>query len=152
MTIIEATAGNTGLGLALIATQKGYPLILVVPNMMSQEKISHLPALGIDIRLTRSDIAKDEPEYYQDYAKRLADETTESLYIDRFSNPANRLAHTESIATELWQQTGGRIDAIVVGAALVALLAGCNSFSVSIHPRSSLFLLNADRLAQWAAG
>jgi hypothetical protein len=71
-TIIEATAGNTGLGLALIAAQKGYSLILVVPDKMSREKIFHLRALGAKVVLTRSDVNKGHPAYYQDYARRLA--------------------------------------------------------------------------------
>ena len=74
-TIIEATAGNTGLGLALIAAQKGYRLVLVVPDKMSQEKIYHLRALGVQVLITRSDVTKGHPEYYQDYARRLAEET-----------------------------------------------------------------------------
>ncbi|MCE1709167.1 pyridoxal-phosphate dependent enzyme, partial [Enterobacter hormaechei] len=71
-TIIEATAGNTGIGLALVAAMKGYKLILVVPDKMSREKIYHLRALGTDVRLTRSDVGKGHPEYYQDYALRLS--------------------------------------------------------------------------------
>src|ERR1700726_2931297 len=73
-TLIEATAGNTGLGLALVAAQKGYRLILVIPDKMSQEKVFHLKALGADIRLTRSDVGKGHPDYYQDIAERLARE------------------------------------------------------------------------------
>src|SRR5205823_5681962 len=73
-TIIEATAGNTGLGLALVAVVKGYRLVLVIPDKMSQEKIAHLHALGTDIRLTRSDVSKGHPDFYQDYAARLARE------------------------------------------------------------------------------
>jgi hypothetical protein len=73
-TIIEATAGNTGLGLALIAAQKGYSLILVVPDKMSREKIFHLRALGAQVVLTRSDVNKGHPAYYQDYAQRLAND------------------------------------------------------------------------------
>jgi cystathionine beta-synthase len=73
-TIIEATAGNTGLGLGLVAAQKGYQLILVIPDKMSPDKIRHIRAMGVDVRLTRSDVQKGHPEYYQDYAKRLAAE------------------------------------------------------------------------------
>src|SRR5882672_11906388 len=73
-TIVEATAGNTGLGLALVAARKGYHLLLVIPDKMSQEKIFHLRALGADVRLTRSDVAKGHPEYYQDKAERNARE------------------------------------------------------------------------------
>src|SRR5438105_4973132 len=73
-TVIEATAGNTGLGLALVAGAKGYRVILVIPDKMSQEKISHVKALGAEVRLTRSDVTRGHPEYYQDVAARLADE------------------------------------------------------------------------------
>ncbi|MDR8439498.1 pyridoxal-phosphate dependent enzyme, partial [Acinetobacter baumannii] len=83
--IIEATAGNTGLGLALIAAQKNYRLILVVPDKMSREKIFHLRALGATVLLTRSDVNKGHPAYYQDYARRLADETPGAFYIDQFN-------------------------------------------------------------------
>jgi len=71
-TIVEATAGNTGLGLALAASQKGYPLILVLPDKMSQEKIFNLRAMGAEVVLTRSDVAKGHPEYYQDLGKTIA--------------------------------------------------------------------------------
>src|SRR5712691_3111379 len=73
-TIIEATAGNTGLGLALIAGAKGYRIILVIPDKMSQEKIAHVRALGAEVRLTRSAVTRGHPEYYQDVAARLAEE------------------------------------------------------------------------------
>lgn len=144
MTIIEATAGNTGLGLALIATQKGYPLILVVPDKMSQEKVSHLRDLGVDIRLTRSDVVKGDPEYYQDYAKRLADEIPGSYYIDQFSNPANALAHSESTAVELWQQTAGHIDAIVVGVGSGGTLGGLQQFFHQHSPRTEFILADPE--------
>ena len=113
-TIIEATAGNTGLGLALIAAQKGYSLILVVPDKMSREKIFHLRALGAQVVLTRSDVNKGHPAYYQDYAQRLANELPGAFYIDQFNNEANPLAHRTTTAPELYEQLDGRIDAIVV--------------------------------------
>src|SRR6059036_2898342 len=83
--IVEATAGNTGLGLALVASQKGYRLLIVVPDKMSQEKIFHLKALGAEVQLTRSDVTKGHPEYYQDLAARRARETG-AYYIDQFGN------------------------------------------------------------------
>ena len=92
-TLIEATAGNTGLGLALVAAQKGYRLILVIPDKMSQEKILHLQALGAETRLTRSDVGKGHPEYYQDVAEKLAAEIPNSFYVNQFANPANPFAH-----------------------------------------------------------
>src|SRR6266478_3940836 len=79
-TVIEATAGNTGLGLALVARAKGYRVVLVVPDKMSTEKVLHLKALGAQVHITRSDVGKGHPEYYQDYAARLAKETPGAFY------------------------------------------------------------------------
>src|ERR1700687_2650240 len=83
-TLIEATAGNTGLGLALVASQKGYPLILIIPDKMAQEKIFHLRALGAEVRMTRSDVGKGHPEYYQDMAERLTQENPGAIYVNQF--------------------------------------------------------------------
>src|SRR5919198_3494597 len=91
--IVEATAGNTGLGLALVAAQKGYRLLIVVPDKMSQEKIFHLKALGAEVQLTRSDVRKGHPEYYQDKAARIARETPGAFYVNQFGNEANPWAH-----------------------------------------------------------
>src|SRR5262245_22789967 len=92
-TVIEATAGNTGLGLALVARAKGYKACLVVPDTMSAEKVLHLKALRVEVHLTRSDVGKGHPAYYQDYAARLAKEIPGSWYSDQFNNQANPLAH-----------------------------------------------------------
>ena len=97
-TLIEATAGNTGLGLALVAAQKGYRLLLVIPDKMSQEKIFHLKAMGADVVLTRSDVSKGHPEYYRDVAERLAREIPASYFVNQFGNPANAQAHEETTA------------------------------------------------------
>ncbi len=99
--IVEATAGNTGLGLALVASQKGYRLTLVIPDKMSQEKVFHLKAFGAEVRMTRSDVSKGHPEYYQDVAERLARETG-AFYINQFANPANPLAHERTTGPEIW--------------------------------------------------
>ena len=92
-TVIEATAGNTGLGLGLVAAAKGYRVVLVIPDKMSQEKISHVKALGAEVVLTRSDVTRGHPEYYQDVAARLAEEIPVAFYVNQFGNPANPLAH-----------------------------------------------------------
>src|SRR5579862_5859402 len=92
-TLIEATAGNTGLGLALVAAQKGYRLLLVIPDKMSQEKIFHLKAMGADVMMTRSDVSKGHPQYYRDVAERLAGEMPNSFYVNQFENPANPRTH-----------------------------------------------------------
>ncbi|QWA10646.1 cystathionine beta-synthase [Sodalis ligni] len=138
--IIEATAGNTGLGLALVAAQKGYRLILVVPDKMSREKIFHLRALGAKVLLTRSDVGKGHPAYYQDYARRLAQETPGAFYIDQFNNPANPLAHYRTTAPELWQQMDGRIDAIVVGVGSGGTLGGLRRFFGEVSPGTEFIL------------
>src|ERR1700692_911306 len=103
-TMVEATAGNTGIGLALVAAIKGYQLILVIPDKMSPEKISHARALGADIRLTRSDASPGDPDYYQDMAARIAREKPGVFHINQFANPANPLAHEAGTGPEIWQQ------------------------------------------------
>src|SRR3982751_6692300 len=88
-TVIEATAVNTGLGLALVAGAKGYRVLLVIPDKMSQEKIYHIKALGAEVKIVRSDVTRGHPEYYQDVAARLADEIPGAFYVNQFANPAN---------------------------------------------------------------
>src|SRR5579871_1359298 len=114
-TLVEATAGNTGLGLALIAARKGLRLILVIPDKMSQEKVLHLKALGAEIVMTRSDVGRGHPQYYQDLAERIARETPNSFYVNQFNNPANPQAHESTTGPEIWQQTGQTLDAVVCG-------------------------------------
>ena len=139
-TIIEATAGNTGLGLALIAAQKGYSLILVVPDKMSREKIFHLRALGAQVVLTRSDVNKGHPAYYQDYARRLANELPGAFYIDQFNNAANPLAHRTTTAPELFEQLDGQIDAIVVGVGSGGTLGGLQAWFAEHSPQTKFVL------------
>ncbi|HWK48108.1 MAG TPA: pyridoxal-phosphate dependent enzyme [Stellaceae bacterium] len=139
-TLIEATAGNTGLGLALVAAQKGYRLILVIPDKMSQEKIFHLRALGAEIRLTRSDVGKGHPEYYQDIAERLAMEIPNSFYINQFSNPANPLAHEMVTGPEIWEQMDHDLDAVVCGVGSGGTLSGLGRFFQRVAPRVEMVL------------
>ena len=108
-TVIEATAGNTGLGLALVAGAKGYRVILVIPDKMSQEKISHVKALGAEVVLTRSDVTRGHPEYYQDMAARLASEIPGAFYVNQFGNSANPLAHERTTGPEIWEQMRQRL-------------------------------------------
>lgn len=127
-TVIEATAGNTGLGLALVARAKGYRVVLVVPDKMSTEKVLQLKALGAEVYLTRSDVGKGHPEYYQDYAARLCKEIPGSFYTDQFNNPANMMAHYSSTAPEIWAQTGHQLDAIVCGVGSGGTIGGLTRF------------------------
>lgn len=126
-TIVEATAGNTGLGLALVARLKGYKIILVIPDKMSQAKINHLRAMGAEIVLTRSDVGKGHPEYYQDYAQRIANETG-AFYVNQFENPANPLAHETTTGPEIWEQMNHDVDAIVVGVGSSGTITGLTHF------------------------
>ena len=127
-TIIEATAGNTGIGLALVAAIKGYKLILVIPDKMSREKILHLEGLGAEVKITRSDVAEGHPEYYQDVARQLASEIKGSFFADQFSNPANPLAHRTSTAPEIWEQMEGKLDAFVAGVGSGGTVTGLAEF------------------------
>lgn len=139
-TLIEATAGNTGLGLALAAITKGYKLILVIPDKMSVEKINHLKAMGVDIRITRSDVEKGHSEYYQDYAQRLAAEIPNSFYVNQFDNAANPLAHELTTAPEIWEQTDHEVDAIVIGVGSAGTLKGLTNYYKTIKPDLELVL------------
>jgi len=133
-TVVEGTAGNTGLGLALVAGAKGYRVVLAVPDKMSTEKVVHLRALGADVRITRSDVGKGHPDYYQDYAARLAREIPGAYFVDQFNNPANPLAHETGTAPEIWAQTGHDVDAIVVGVGSCGTLTGLTRFFRKVQP------------------
>jgi cystathionine beta-synthase len=139
-TLIEATAGNTGLGLALVASQKGYPLILVIPDKMAQEKIFHLRALGAEVRMTRSDVGKGHPDYYQDMAERLTRETPGAFYVNQFANPANPLAHVTGTGPEIWEQMEHDVDAVVVGVGSGGTLSGVGRFMRSVSPKTKIIL------------
>ncbi|MDT3678495.1 MAG: cystathionine beta-synthase [Burkholderiaceae bacterium] len=139
-TIVEATAGNTGLGLALVARAKGYRVVLVVPDKMSSEKVLHLKALGAEVHTTRSDVLRGHPDYYQDYAARLARETPGAFFVDQFGNPDNAAAHRWSTAPELWAQSGHAIDAIVCGVGSGGTLAGLTAFFREVAPEVEFVL------------
>jgi cystathionine beta-synthase len=132
--VVEATAGNTGLGLALVARIKGYRVVLVVPDKMAVEKILHLKALGAEIHLTRSDVGKGHPEYYQDYAARLAREIPGAWFADQFNNPANPYAHETTTGPELWEQTQHKLDAVVVGVGSSGTLTGLSHYFERVQP------------------
>lgn len=138
-TLIEATAGNTGLALALIAAQRGYRLIIVIPDKMSQEKIFHLKAMGAEVFMTRSDVSKGHPEYYQDRAKAIAEQTG-AYYINQFENPANPLAHERTTAPEIWRQMEGRLDAVVCGVGSGGTLSGIGHYFARTAPQVEMVL------------
>jgi cystathionine beta-synthase len=139
-TLIEATAGNTGIGLALVAAQKGYRLLLVIPDKMSQEKIFHLKAMGAEVVLTRSDVSKGHPEYYRDLAERLASETPNSFLVNQFGNPANPRAHEETTAPEIWEQMDHNVDAVVCGVGTGGTITGISRFFERVAPNVEVVL------------
>src|SRR6476646_3007948 len=138
-TLIEATAGNTGLGLALVAAQKGYRLILVLPDKMAQEKILHLRALGAETVITRSDVGKGHPEYYQDIAERMSRDLP-AFYVNQFSNPANPDAHESTTGPEIWAQMYHMLDAVVVGVGSGGTLTGLSRYFARVAPQVEMVL------------
>jgi cystathionine beta-synthase len=138
-TLVEATAGNTGIGLALVAAQKGYKLVLVLPDKMSQEKIFNLRAMGTEVVLTRSDVAKGHPEYYQDLGARIARERG-GYFINQFGNPDNPTAHETTTGPEIWEQMEGRLDAIVVGVGSSGTIAGLTHYFQKVAPQVEIVL------------
>lgn len=138
--IVEATAGNTGLGLALVATLKGYRLTLVVPDKMAREKIFHLRAMGANVQLTRSDVGKGHPEYYQDVAERIARETPGAFYINQFSNPVNPFAHETTTGPEIFEQMGKDVDAVICGVGSGGTISGLARYFARVSPRTEMVL------------
>jgi len=138
--IVEATAGNTGLGLALVAAQKGYRLLIVVPDKMSQEKIFHLKAMGAEVVLTRSDVTKGHPDYYQDRAARLAREMPGAFYVNQFANAANPRAHEQTTGPEIWEQMQHALDAMVCGVGTGGTITGLARYFERASPKTEMIL------------
>ncbi|MBS0455868.1 MAG: pyridoxal-phosphate dependent enzyme [Proteobacteria bacterium] len=139
-TLVEGTAGNTGIGLALVAQQKGYRLILVVPDKMSREKIFNLKAMGAEVVLTRSDVAKGHPEYYQDLAASIAAQTPGAYFINQFGNPDNPRAHESTTGPEIFEQMDGKLDAIVFGCGSSGTMTGLSRYLAKAAPQVELVL------------
>ncbi|HSN15610.1 MAG TPA: cystathionine beta-synthase [Anaeromyxobacteraceae bacterium] len=141
--IVEATAGNTGLGLALVAAKKGYRLTLVIPDKMSREKVIHLKALGAEVIITRSDVEKGHPDYYQDKAERIAREDG-SFYVNQFGNPANPIAHERTTGPEILRALEGNVDAMVCGVGSGGTLTGLSRFFERTSPSTEMVLADPE--------
>ena len=139
-TVVEATAGNTGLGLALVAALKGYRLILVIPDKMSREKVLHLKAMGAEVVMTRSDVGKGHPDYYQERAARIAADTPGAVFVNQFANPANPLAHETGTAPELWAQMHHDVDAVICAVGSGGTLTGLSRFFARVSPTTEMVL------------
>jgi cystathionine beta-synthase len=127
-TIVEATAGNTGLALAMAASIKGYRCIFVMPDKMSKEKQALLRAFGARIVITPTAVPPDHPDYYLNTARTIADKTPNAIFADQFYNRANTEAHYRLTAPEIWAQTGGRIAAFVAGMGTGGTMSGVGRF------------------------
>jgi cystathionine beta-synthase len=139
-TIVEATAGNTGLGLALVGTRKGYRILLVVPDKMAREKVLHCKAMGAEVIVTRSDVGRGHPDYYQDLAESIAAQTPGALFINQFANPANPRAHEDTTGPEIFRQMQGKVDAVVVGVGSGGTLTGIGRFMAKNSPATRMVL------------
>jgi cystathionine beta-synthase len=123
-TIVEPTSGNTGVGLAIAAAQKGYRCIFVMPDKMSQEKISMLRGYGAEVVITPTAVDHDSPESYYSVSSRLAEEIPGGFKPDQYSNMANPQAHYDVTAPEIWEQTGGELDALVISVGTGGTISG----------------------------
>ncbi|MEO0391936.1 MAG: pyridoxal-phosphate dependent enzyme [Pseudomonadota bacterium] len=141
--LVEATAGNTGLGLALVAILRGYKMIIVVPDKMAREKIYHLRAMGADVRITRSDVGKGHPEYYQDIAERIAQETG-AFYVNQFGNPTNPQAHEDGTGPEIFHQMDQDIDAMVCGVGSGGTLTGLGRYFNRVSPKTKMVVADPE--------
>lgn len=137
-TIIEATSGNTGAGLALVAAIRGYKCIFVMPDKMSSEKISSLRAFGAKVVICPTAVEPEDPRSYYEVTKRLVKETPNSFHSNQYYNPANPEAHYLSTGPELWEQTGGEMDVFVAGMGTGGTISGCGKYFKEKKPSFQL--------------
>lgn len=133
-TIVEATSGNTGAGLALAAAVKGYKTVFVMPDKMSEEKVRFLRAYGARVVITPTAVAPDDPRSYYSVAARIVQETPNSILANQYHNPANPEAHYRTTGPELWQQTGGKIDVLVAGMGTGGTISGTARYLKEQNP------------------
>src|SRR5881628_569027 len=141
-TIVEPTSGNTGVGLAIGAAVKGYRCIFVMPDKMSQEKISLLRAYGAEVVITPTAVDHDSPESYYSVSDRLAEEIPGGFKPDQYSNMANPEAHYATTGPEIWEQTGGELDAVVISVGTGGSITGAGRYLKEQNPE--LLLVGAD--------
>jgi cystathionine beta-synthase len=133
-TIIEGTSGNTGMGLALAAIQKGYKCIFVMADKQSKEKMDILKAVGAQVRVCPTDVAPEDPRSYYSVSKALSKEIPNSWYVNQYDNPSNAKAHYESTGPEIWEQTKGRVTHLVVGVGTGGTISGTAKFLKEKNP------------------
>jgi cystathionine beta-synthase len=141
-TIVEPTSGNTGVGLAIAAAQKGYRCIFVMPDKMSQEKISMLRAYGAEVVICPTAVEPDSPESYYSVSDRLAEEIPGGFKPDQYSNMSNPEAHYQVTAPEIWDQTDGEVDAIVISVGTGGTISGVGRYFKEHNPE--VLIVGAD--------
>ena len=138
-TIIEGTSGNTGMGLALAAIQKGYKCIFVMADKQSKEKMDILRAVGAEVVVCPTDVPPESKESYYSVAKRLTKETPNSWYVNQYDNPSNAKAHYESTGPEIWEQTSGEITHLVVGVGTGGTISGTAKYLKEQNPNIKIW-------------
>ncbi|HLF75378.1 MAG TPA: pyridoxal-phosphate dependent enzyme [Anaerolineales bacterium] len=133
-TVVEATSGNTGVGLAIAAALKGYKTIFVMPDKMSNEKILLLRAYGAKVVITPTAVAPEDPRSYYEVAKRFARETPNAILANQYHNPDNPLTHELTTGPELWEQTDGRVTDVVIGMGTGGTISGIGRYLKSKNP------------------
>jgi cystathionine beta-synthase len=141
-TIVEATSGNTGMGLAIVAAVKGYKCVFVMPDKMSDEKIRALQALGAKVVVTPTAVEPEDPRSYYSVSRKVAEETPNCLYANQYHNQINPRAHFETTGPEIWEQTGGRVDFLVVGMGTGGTITGTGRYLKEKNP--NLKVIGAD--------
>ncbi len=134
-TIVENTSGNTGVAVAMFAAVKGYRCVFTMPDKMSKEKQDALKAFGAQVVVTPTNVPADSPDSYYSVAKRIAAETPNSFYVNQYHNADNIEAHELSTGPEIWEQTGGRLDAFVAGLGTGGTMSGCGRFFKKKNPK-----------------
>ena len=127
-TIVENTSGNTGLGLAMVAAAKGYKSVFTMPDKMSTEKVNMLKSFGAEVVITPTDVPGDSPDHYVNTAKRIANEAPGRFYVNQYHTELNIEAHYKSTGPEIWEQTGGDLDAFVAGIGTGGTISGVGRF------------------------
>lgn len=140
--IVEATGGNTGLSLAMVAALKGYRAIFTMPDKMSQEKVRFMKAFGAQVVVTPSAVPPDSPDYYLNVARRIHEETPNSIYANQFYNPLNPEIHYGTTGKEIWEQTAGEVDYFVAGMGTGGTLSGVGRYLKEKNP--ALKIIAAD--------
>jgi len=137
--IVEATSGNTGIALALVAATRGYRCIFTMPDKMSREKVKLLESFGAEVVITPSDVPPDHPDHYTVRAQTIADQTSGAILANQFYNQANPRAHYETTGPEIWEQTEGRITHFLAGAGTGGTISGVGRYLKEKNPSVKIF-------------